>query len=72
MAKTTDTMDYAEHQRTYALFMRMLKFSIAAMAIGTVALYAFIIEGNFWLGLVLLIAAVAAGIFVSRGKGKRA
>ena len=72
MAKTTDTMDYAEHERTYALFMRMLKFSIAAMAIGTVALYAFIIQGNFVLGLFLLIVAVAAGIFVSRGKGKKA
>jgi len=73
MAKaTTETMDYAEHEKTYMLFMRMLKFSIASMAIGTVALYAFIIEGNFLLGLVLLVAAVAAGIFVARGKGKPA
>ncbi len=72
MAKTTDTMDYAEHEKTYAFFMNMLKFSIVSMAIGAVALYAFIIEGNFWLGLVLLVASVAAGIYAARGKRKPA
>lgn len=72
MAKTTDTMDYAEHEKTFAFFMSMLKFSITAMAIGAVALYAFIIEGNVWLGLVLLAASGAAGILAARGKGKPA
>ena len=62
MAKANDIMDYAEHERTYQGFMYMLKFSIVAMAIGVVALYNFIIAGNVWLGLFLLIAAVPAGI----------
>ena len=72
MAKTTDTMDYAEHERTYAMFITMLKFSVTALAIVAVALFAFVIQGNFWLGLFLLIIAVPAGLGVNMlGKSRR-
>ena len=65
MAKATDNMDYAAHEHTFANFISMLKFSIMAMVIGVVALYSFIIVGNFWLGLFLLIIAVPAGLGVN-------
>ena len=65
MAKATDNMDYAEHEQTYGNFIAMLKFAIVALAIATVALYSFVIAGNFWLGLFLLIVAVPAGLGVN-------
>ena len=72
MAKASDNMDYAQHEHTFASFISILKFSIVALAIGAVALYSFIIAGNVWLGLFLLIIAVPAGLGVnmlSKAKG---
>ncbi len=61
MAKADQTtMDYAEHERT---FVHMVRFSTAALAVGAVALYSFIIAGNFWAGLFFLVLAVPAGLF---------
>ncbi|MBU1175202.1 MAG: aa3-type cytochrome c oxidase subunit IV [Alphaproteobacteria bacterium] len=72
MAKTKDIMDYAAHEQTFAFFIAMLKFSITAMVIGAAALYAFIIAGNFWLGLFLLVVSVPAGIGANMlGKPKK-
>ncbi len=71
MAEPSETMNDAAHELTYAHFIAMVKFAMAALAFAVVALYSFIIAGNFWLGLVLLILAVPAGLGDNRlGKAK--
>ena len=62
MAKATDTMDYAQHEKTFANFIHLVRFSMAALALGVVALYNFIITFNFWAGLFFLVLSVPVGL----------
>lgn len=59
-------MDYAQHNGTYEGFMQMLKWSIAALALIVLALYAFIEAGQPLIGtlLLLLIPVGAIGLVV--------
>lgn len=63
-------MDYAQHNGTYSSFISLLKASIAALAFLVLALYCFIVAGQPWLGLVLLIIMPVAGV-LAFGSGKK-
>lgn len=72
MAEAAETtMDYAAHERTFTTFIHMVKFSMAALALGVVALYSFVIAGNFWAGLLFLVLAVPAGLFAGGFLGRK-
>ena len=60
------TMDYAQHNATYAGFMKLVKYAIATMALIVLALYAFIEAHQPVLGVVLLllIPVGAVGLMV--------
>ena len=64
------TMDYAQHNATYAGFMKLVKYAIATMALIVLALYAFIEAHQPVLGVVLLllipVGAVAIMVMGSR------
>ena len=55
-------MDYAQHNATYAGFMQMLKWGIAAVLLIVLALYAFIQAGQPIIGTLLLLAIPVGGI----------
>jgi hypothetical protein len=59
-------MDYAQHNGTYEAFMQMLKWSIVALLLIVLALYAFIEGGQPVIGtlLLLLIPVGAIGLVV--------
>jgi hypothetical protein len=61
-------MDYAQHEATYAGFIKMTKWGIAATAVVLLSLYAFI-EGNSPLlgGLLLLLLPVGAIVLAVTG-----
>jgi hypothetical protein len=58
-------MDYAQHNGTYEGFMQMLKWSIAALALVVLALYAFIEAGQPLIGSLLLALIPVGGIGVA-------
>jgi hypothetical protein len=67
-AELSPAMDYAAHHATYAAFISMVKWSILALGVLTVALYFFIVGQQPLLGTVLLLAvpAIMAAKFVMR------
>jgi hypothetical protein len=73
MASQTDSNDFAAHQQGFAQFIAMVKFSVAATAFGVIALYFFIITGNFWAGLFFLVISVPVGFWAGGfGRSSRA
>jgi ABC-type nickel/cobalt efflux system permease component RcnA len=50
-----EAMDYGEHNRTWGLVTSLVKWGIFTCAMLVLALYFFIIAGNAWMGLVLLL-----------------
>ena len=66
MARKPASNDMAEHERTYAGFLALTKFSIIALVIVMIALYCLIVASQTILGWILLIAAVPVAIFFYR------
>jgi hypothetical protein len=59
-------MDYREHEKTYTGFLHLGKWFIYHVTLLVVSLYCFIVAVNAPVGIVLLLAAIAAlgiGIF---------
>jgi len=63
-------MDYAQHQGTYSSFIALVKGSIVALAFLVLSLYCFIVAGQPWIGLVLILISPVAGV-VAFGSGKK-
>lgn len=67
-AATNDTppaMDYAQHEATYAGFIFFLKWSIIAMVLVVLSLYAFIEGHSPIIGTLLLLAIPVGAIGVA-------
>lgn len=59
-------MDYAEHDRTYAAFLRLAKYgSLVCLAILVAMAFGFF-AGGFFSALILFAAIMAAGAFILR------
>jgi ABC-type multidrug transport system fused ATPase/permease subunit len=54
MARKPTASDFKNHEDTYAGFLTVTKWSVISMIFTVVALYAFIVAGQPWLGVVLL------------------
>jgi hypothetical protein len=63
-------MDYAQHNATYAGFMKMVKYGIGSMVLLVLALYAFIEAGQPLIGVILLllipVGMIGAAVMGSR------
>ncbi|HEY8595494.1 MAG TPA: aa3-type cytochrome c oxidase subunit IV [Devosiaceae bacterium] len=62
MAQNQQTADLQEHVKTYDTFMRLTKWGIFAAVMVVVALYCFVIAGQPFLGVVLLLAVPVVAV----------
>ena len=74
-AKTADdippAMDYAQHRGTYTGFLRLVRWTIAALLIIIVALYFFIEGHQPVIGTLLLLAIPAGAVWLAVAGGRR-
>jgi hypothetical protein len=61
----TTTMDYAQHEATWNGFVTMVKWSIVALLIIVLALYAFIQGGQPVIGTLLLLLLPAGAVWLA-------
>lgn len=55
-------MDYAQHEGTYRGFLRLTRYTIAALLLVVLALYCFIEAGQPVIGTLLLLAIPAGAV----------
>ncbi|RYB98012.1 aa3-type cytochrome c oxidase subunit IV [Ciceribacter ferrooxidans] len=65
--ETGASMNYAEHEKTYGLFIAGAKYGTVVLAALMIAMAAgFFTAGGFFGGLVLFVVLTVAGIFLLR------
>ncbi|SJZ80156.1 aa3-type cytochrome c oxidase subunit IV [Consotaella salsifontis] len=64
---TAAQMDYPEHERTYSLFLKLLKWGSIAVASLLIAMaFGFVGGGGFFGGVISFVVVLAIAYFVAR------
>jgi hypothetical protein len=68
--ETAPTMDYAQHNATYAGFLALVKWTIVALLITVIALYCFIEANQPVLGTILLLIIPVGGVALAVSRAR--